>query len=601
MTSQSGAASRPETFSNYPSSQTSRPFFVGLLAIALVLLTAGIGAFWYLVATGPLSVFFSSDRPVAITTAFVPADAPFTFSLLTNPDNLVAQQQALPNADPQAVLEAARQIEQAFFKDSLIDYDRDIRPWLGNEVTIAYTDLDLDFDETTGQQPGYLLALEITPGRSQQAKESLQLFWQRQSLAGNRPQSEQLNGVRMLVAPDTVSGAARSGRSVAGQSQRVDATMGAASALVGNQFVLFANDARVIRRSLRATETATNLAQSRSYRTAAEKLPPERLGLVHLNTAAFSKLESAPSTLPSFVTVGLELMPTGIAVTAQLPESAFNQGAVERALDQSDRESTALLRFIPAESAITFTSQNLSQLEPAIAASGLPITLPDFLKLSLPDSNAESPLQTMQSPWQWAKGDYAIAQTQSGKDDWILVVERTADGVAQMDEFAKSQGYSVAPLTLGEQDAIAWTKLKTRAQRRQSGSTLETEILGLHLQPKTLSAEDSSSDRLQDGYEIFASSVAAMDDALNASAKSLLSDRRFVHSNAAASNAAGSSPEGFLYMDWSVIAPMLAQRSELNNVASALRPITRQIDSLTANKLDHTLNLFIRFKHSPSE
>lgn len=585
MTSQSSAASRPTTIPNHPSSKTSRPFFIGLFAIALVLLSAGIGAFWYLVATGPLSVLSSGDRPIAIATAFVPADAPFTFSLLTNPDNLVAQQQALPDADSQAVLEAARQIEQGFFENTLIDYDRDIRPWVGDEVTIACTASDLDFDEMNGQQPGYLLALEIAPGRSQQAKESLQIFWQRQSLKGNSPQSEQLNGVRMLSASTT----------------RSEAAMGSASALVGNQFVLFANDAQVIRRSLRATETATNLAQSRAYRTAVEKLPSKRLGLAYLSTSTFDESEPKPSALSDFATVSLDLTRTGIAATAQLPEKMANQSVLDRGTSSSHstqlaKAPTALLKFIPADSAIAFTGHNLSQLEPAIADSGLPITLPDFLKLSLPDSHAKSSMQTVQSPWQWAKGDYAIAQTRSGKSDWILVVERTADGVVQMDEFAQSKGYNAALLNLGEQSAIAWTKLKTRDQRYPSGNTLETEILGLHLRPNAAPGDDS-----QNSYEIFASSVAAMDDALGASANSLLNDARFVQSTAEASSNADSNLEGFLYMNGSAIAPILTQRPAFRDIDSALRPITRQIDSLTASKSDNILNLFIRFKQTQSK
>jgi len=606
MTSQSSAASRPTTFPNRPSSKTNRAFFGVLFTIALVLLTAGIGAFGYLVANGPLALRSQGDRPIALATAFVPADAPFAFSLLTNPDNIVAQQQALPNANPQEVLETARQIEQSFFKDSPIDYDRDIRPWLGDEITIACTTSDLDFDEANGRQPGYLLAFEIAPGRSQQAKESLQIFWQRQSLAGSSPQSEQLSGVRLLSIAATRSKKiglkAAQDRAIAGQFL----PMGAATALVGNQFVLFANDAQVIRQSLRATETAANLAQSRPYRTAAGKLPLERLGLAHLSTVALKEFELERPSPQGFTTVGLKLAQTGVAVTALLPESTFSGSAINSS--QSVKELTPLLKFIPPESAIAFVSQNLSQLEPTIAATGLPIALPDFL-VPPPNSSEENSDQTVQSPWQWAKGDYAIAQTQSDKADWILVVERTADGVAKMDEFARSQGYSATPLTLGGQKATAWTKLKTRSQRSRSSSTLETELLGLHLQPKHLLNEDSLDNDLLDddslsGYEIFASSITAMNSALgalNAPSSSLSGSPKFISSAAENLNHTDSNQEGYLYMDWAAIAPILAQSPIVNNVASALRPITRQIDHLTANKSGDTLNLFIRFKQSQSK
>ena len=274
-----------------------------------------------------------------------------------------------------------------------------------------------------------------------------------------RSQSEQLSGVRLLSIAATRSKntglKAAQDRAIAGQFL----PMGAATALVGNQFVLFANDAQVIRQSLRATETAANLAQSRPYRTAAGKLPLERLGLAHLSTVALKEFELERPSPQGFTTVGLKLAQTGVAVTALLPESTFSGSAINSS--QSVKELTPLLKFIPPESAIAFVSQNLSQLEPTIAATGLPITLPDFLMRSLSDSREKNSDQTVQSPWQWAEGDYAIAQTQSDKADWILVVERTADGVAKMDEFARSQGYSATPLTLGGQKATAWTKLKT--------------------------------------------------------------------------------------------------------------------------------------------
>ena len=47
------------------------------------------------------------------------------------------------------------------------------------------------------------------------------------------------------------------------------------------------------------------------------------------------------------------------------------------------------------------------------------------------------------------------------KSDWILVVERTEDGVAQMDALAKSLGYNTVPLTIGAREAISLDKVQS--------------------------------------------------------------------------------------------------------------------------------------------
>lgn len=567
MTSQTKAPTAQAQ--SYPIQKTSRTFFVGLLTIALILLIAGVGAFWYLKAHSPLALLSQRDRPIATATAFVPAKAGFSFSLLTNPDKLVALAQALPGAEQQPIFDAAAQIKQGFFKNTLLDYDRDIQPWIGEEITIARTDEDLDFDGANGEQPGYLLALEIDPARSQQARETLQLFWQRQSLSGHKPASQEANGVRILYSNHNSQGSA--------QRQSI-----AASALVGNQFVLFANDVRAIRHSLRAAETATNLAQNRAYRLAANRLPQNRLGLayLHLPDTATNHGQTIDS---SFIAVALSPNEKGLAATALWPQR-------QRSLD-SGRQPVDFraegLRFVPEDSAIALDSRNLAQLltqlDPTLAAINLPFELPGFLQLQTPSKRLqENGLRTEISSWQWATGEYTLAKKGAGKaDDWTLVVQRDPGGVAQLDAIAESKGYKAIPLAIGEQEAIAWTRFKTRTQRRQS-SGLETEILGLHLQ--------------QGDYEIFASSIVAMDDAIGAAvdsgARSLANSSKFIR----ATSGLSLKGEGYLYLDRAALSSAIA-KSGLKDVADALMPITDRLDAIAATKEGDIANIFIPFEN----
>ena len=560
-----------------PAKKASRAFFVSLLTIALMLLTAGIGAFGYLSANSPLALLAKRDRPIALATAFIPANAEFSASLLVSPEKLVAFQQALPGADPQQVLVETASVEQTFFAASPLDYKRDIRPWIGDEVTIACTSADIDFDASNGQQPGYLLAVEIAQGRSLAAKESLQLFWQRQSLAGNQPQSELWDGVRIIYsASPSVKSSSQTSSQISSQiNEQTTASIGAAGALVGNRFVLFANDSRVIRSSLRATETAANLAQSRAYRDAVEKLPQDRLGLAYLKINAPRR---KPPVADRFTAISIEPTQTGLVAKALLPNSSQPADAA----NQPQPISSDVLRFIPAKSAIALTTQNLNQLAASDLPVNLSIDLPDFIRLGTVNETADR----SQTDWQWAKGEYAIAKSQSSPDDWILAIRREADGVAQLDAAASAAGYNAIPLDIADQEAIAWTRFKPRPQRRQSGrqsaGTLETEILGLHLQ--------------QGDYEIFTSSIAAMDEAIGAAsdsaARSLLAKPEFIQAMAEMDE----NSEGYLYADWPSVAPMLAQLPQFRRVEAALRPITRKVDVIAATKTGETARLFIRLK-----
>ncbi|MGI8934060.1 MAG: hypothetical protein ACR2FS_08290, partial [Phormidesmis sp.] len=63
-----------------PPDRPSRTFAVGLLAVVLILLSIGIGGFWYLTTNSPLSLLFGGDRPIAAATAFIPARSPLTLS-----------------------------------------------------------------------------------------------------------------------------------------------------------------------------------------------------------------------------------------------------------------------------------------------------------------------------------------------------------------------------------------------------------------------------------------------------------------------------------------------------------------------------------------
>ncbi|MGC1307702.1 MAG: DUF3352 domain-containing protein [Phormidesmis sp.] len=552
-----------------------RTFLGVILTLGLALLLAGAGGFWYLTANSPLALRSGGDRPIAAATAFVPSQSPLTFSLLTQPDRLIAFQQAsAATSQREQGRDEVTQLKQTLLERTGLDYDRDIQPWIGSEVTFAFTDKDLD-SEAAGAQPGYLVAMEIAPERQQAAREFLQLLWQRQSLAGNLPISERMSGVRLLYSQSKAA---------------------IASALVGDQLILFANDVRVLRHSIRASQTAMNLAQNRAYRETVAKLPAERIGLAYVDTASLGELSRPPGSdpaavvKPSFAAIGLGLTRSGLVANARLAALSSSQ----RSRLNSFRSAEAVplsepiavppeaLTFLPGSSSLALASRDLTQIAPALTARGIPIdVLPNFFQVG-----------HEASAWDWATADYALGQTGSA-NDWILAVakkntqETTREnaGVARLDEVAIAQGYSAVPITLGEAQATAWTRFKapdvSKSRRQPSSTGLETEILGLHLQQRSAESD----------YEIFASSLDAMESALAAPADSLLNSERFLQALAPLSQ----PNQGYFYADWSKIAPAAGRAwPAFNLISVAARPFLRHIDVISATRQGDAASFFIQ-------
>ncbi|MGB3787900.1 MAG: DUF3352 domain-containing protein, partial [Phormidesmis sp.] len=440
----------------------SNRLYVGWLAIACLLILFGIGGFFYLRASSALSLLAGSDRPIAAAALFVPSQSPFSVSLLTRPEQLAAFVQSLeePEQRPQTLQEIEqlkrRLLERTGLDNAGPDYEQTIQPWIGDEVTLALVSADLDVDSLNGQQPGYLVAVEVAPERQLQAKEFLQRFWQQQALAGNAPNSEKVSGVRILSATSA-------------RPQAIKAT-----ALVGDQFILLANDIRVLQRSIQVAQTAQNLAQNLAYRRAVAALPEARVGLAYFDL----NLLNDTKTDQSFTAVSIGLAKTGLIANAV--SSQTDEKTTKNKLKQAGEFGTGefgtgefgtveALKFLPANSEIVIADHNLSELKSALATVGLSAdVLPAFLQPAL------LPAESEDAQWNWATGEYALGKLGSGRSqDWILVVERDQMRIAQRDARAARSGYSNSPIFIseaGDTPATAWTRLITHKRGQRSGS-----------------------------------------------------------------------------------------------------------------------------------
>lgn len=581
------AAAAQTSGANRSAHAPARRFFIGLLVLALSSVIAGVSVFFVLQAKSPLTLLNQSDRPIAAATVFIPARSPFSLSLLTRPERLIALQQAVASpAERQPFLDEVDQIKQTLKTTTGLDYDQDIQPWMGEEISFAVTTFDLDSDSQNGEQSGYLLAIEIAPERQQQAQAFLQLLWQRRALAGQVPVSEQSSGVRMLFSPRA--------------STQSDLT--AATALVGDQFVLFANEPQVLRQSIRSAQTSQNLGQNAAYRQSVSQLPEPRVGLAYFDAKALLQSsisgsadgmgQGTSSALHAYTAMGLGVTPAGLVATAREANAlAGSGGSADAIAPQSSAALTseAVLTYLPVTLEMAVASRNLSQLSDAITASGFPTkVLPAFFTMGRPFAEGPSSANELSESnlWDWVHGSAALGGIKSsrGERDWILAVEREPEGIARLDEAATAAGYSAVPVVIGEREATAWTRFKAGNQRGAQASGLQTELLGLHVQ--------------QGKHEIFASSVAAMNLALEAAAsanRSLLGAARFKGAIAPLPNLTN----GYVYLDWPAIAPSLTRLyPALNLIEVAARPFLNHLDTVAATRNNNVTSVFVQLKGS---
>ncbi len=201
-------------------------------------------------------------------TVFVPKQAPAMVSLLTNPEKLYGVRQV------NLALQKRHQDRQEWlqwitgFIDKIgLDYKADLKPWLGDEVTLGITALDFDRNLDNGIQPGYLLVTESK--NTQLARESIRNFYSEQSNIS----IEQYKGANIIS------------QSVSKNQIEPDVW---GNAIVG-KFVLFANHAQILKEAINQAQAVNlNLAQSDNYQNAIASIKQPHIAIAYFNVPRIS-------------------------------------------------------------------------------------------------------------------------------------------------------------------------------------------------------------------------------------------------------------------------------------------------------------------------
>jgi hypothetical protein len=157
-------------------------------------------------------------------------------------------------------------------------------------------------------------------------------------------------------------------------------------------------------------------------------------------------------------------------------------------------------------------------------------------------------------------------------------VERTTNAIAainRLDELAQQQGLSVGPLTLENRQVSAWTQLNPDIDLSAKPTSQEPATAPLAAQVQGVHGTVGN-------YEIFATSVEAMQQALQANKKGLLNSDSFRKAIATLPKA----NNGYLYIDWANSKSLVeAQVPLLRLLELTGQPFFSHLRSLTITSL----------------
>ena len=516
-----------------------RSFFYALAAGTIALLfVAAVGFFW-LTSQSPLNLLRGGTVTSPTAAIFVPKQAPIMTSLLVNPDRLEAFRQLVARPENRRRSRAElNQIEESLLANTGINYRRDIQPWIGDEITFAVTSLDFDRNQHNAAQPGYLLA--VTTKNAQKAREFLQLFYSKQAIAGTEDLVfEQYKGVNLTykrpIAP------------IVGSNQTPTPPVWT-SAVVGDRFVLFANHPKVLRNALNNVQAANlNLEDDPEYQQVLQSLSEPRIGFSFVNLPALAAwISNQPiPTQDSFqasdtVAIALSLNRQGLLAQTAL----LGMQPSEESQSPTLSKPVEALQYIPAESSLAIAGTDLNQFWNRLSRErGDDDTLKSLLDQSIASLQSRWGIQLPEDIFSWVQGEYALSQLprpDRDNPDWIFVAQKVPgttaeESIEHLDAVAKQQGLSIGNLPLGDKTITAWTKLLTTSAitgKDDSLLKLEAQVHGVHA--------------AVGNYEVFTTSIEAMDEALQGLENSLVKSDKF-------QNAIAPLPEqndGYLYLDW---------------------------------------------------
>ena len=555
-----------------------RSFFSFLIAGVLALLALSAGGFYWLSTKTPLNLLAGGPTTTPAAAVFVSKKAPWLASMLVNPDRLEALRQVFATPAERSRSHAEfEQIKKSLLANTGLDYSRDIQPWIGDEITLATTTPDFDDRElNNGKQTGFLLA--VSSQNADRSQEFLTSYWQKESRKEKTVQSELYKGVKIYYKESPITNPKKDSISPFNLLSLPNSTLppSLATAAIGgssdsgsnSSFVLFSNSPNVLRDAIDNVESASlNLNNNPNYQKALQQLTQGRIALGFVNLPQSATKQNS------------QVSPNSLAVAI----GVNRRGLLAQTALVTSRDKTAIptlsapvqaLQYIPSASPFTVASTDLrnfwTDLSSAVSTNAEASKL---AARAIADIQQNSGVNLPQDIFNWVQGEYALAVVPSSSNtpDWIFAAEKSADAqkaIDKLDEIARRKEYSIGNFTLRNQKITAWTQLTTSQSydgKNNRKSAIETEAKGVRA---TVGK-----------YEIFTTSVEAMDAALKAAETgSLVANQDFQTSI----EPLPPANDGYFYLDWPASRAIWEKQIPLLRLIElSARPLFDHLRSLT--------------------
>jgi hypothetical protein len=552
---------------------------LAVIVLPLVLLIAGVAWSKNYDPFKALSKSSSSDNPT--TSLFVAQNAPISLSLTVNPDRLLSVSPKLLNFGKSKTQGDLENLRDSLLGLGTLDYKTSIMPWLGDELTLAVTSRSVDRTLADSRQPGYLLALKTNDAIASRA--FLREFWRVRALTTQ--QTETYKGSEITYG-QVKNSQIKNSQAKDSVAQLSDVTFTLASAIVGNQYVLFANSPKVLKNAINNVQVPRlNLQGNVQYQRAVGAIDSKHLGILYINLPEFTALTGDDSIVRSLVqlpaaspitystmAMGLRGSRSGLILdTVLVPDdelsSESDREIVQTKAIQTKSRTLDILNVLPDRSMAVAIGNNLAELWPTISHTIKGYSALEALQnQALQPLEAESQLNLIQDIFQWVKGDYGftIAPIKPNQPtQWVFAVKRDGQeieqGIAKLDKIARDRGLTIGPVKLGDQTVQAWTQL----------SSSENTQLAAH----TIAAHTTIGN-----YEVFSTSLKMLENLANQSETTLDQSSDWT----LATREIDNPNQGYVYIDWNSVQPLLEQKVPgLRLIQVLAQPIVTHLKSLT--------------------
>lgn len=377
-----------------PKTQTRKPPLLLTLGASALLIGGGGAAYWFFSQQGRLSVM-----PVGANV--VPQDALMVVSLSTDEGQWQRLREFGTPRSQAAFDQSLVQLRDRFLTSKGLDYQRDVQPWVGKEVTLAFLSPSAGLAVPNPSQPAtppnpqpVVMVLPIADPLK--AKQTLE---QSSAVKTGKWAERQYNGVQIRENQET-------------QTQSV------AIAALDPQTVVVANSPKAIERAIDTYKGGAALSATPGYGNALGQIKAEQpLARVYVNIPAAANTSAANSNRP-LPPQGLSQLQQnqGLAATATLAPEGIQLKSISWLKPDSKRrfevKNTAKIMpsRLPAETLIMASGGDLKRFwkdyTQGVSSNPIRFINPEGLRQGL---KASVGLDLEQDLLDWMQGEFAFA------------------------------------------------------------------------------------------------------------------------------------------------------------------------------------------------